>query len=268
MHSRQFILIASILLFTTGLHAESMWIITPYLGTLNNQLNMDDNPLEDSALMTGLYVQSVNADKYQWNTFVYGSKDINESNLLGTHFIYDKYLNPVESGKWAIGAGFDWIQIKTEANVLGMLQDFNMTNNIYAPYLRAGRYINFGNKNIKHSALIWAGYEQDILKGDIAFNMPSFAPGMPPQSVNTSLDDTYHYALTGIAFSSTLYHFIQIKFKYHIKTDLNHDKIHDQISALVNIFASRKIGISYRYKYMEQVIGKNTYHIGGITFVL
>ena len=268
MTSLKIRLFAWFLFSTIGLNAQSMWIITPYLGTLNNHLKMDENPLEDSALMTGLYLQSIHPDQYQWNAFVYSSRDINESNLLGTHLIYDKYLNPKKSGKWAAGIGFDWIQIKTEADDLGMLQNFTMTNNIYAPYLRAGRYLNFGSSNLKHSVFLWGGYEQDILRGNLSFDLPAFAPGMPPQSVKESLDDSYSFALAGITFSGTLYHFIQIKLKYHVKIDLNHDEMHDQISGLLNIFASRKIGVSYRYKYMEEVIGKNTYHIGGIAVIL
>lgn len=257
-----------ILFITMSLSAQSMWIVTPYLGTLKNHLEMDANPLKDDAIMAGLYVQFMNPEQYQWNAFLYGSRDINESDLLGTHFILDKYLNPQQSGMWAIGAGFDWIQIKTKADNLGTLQNFSMSNNIYAPYIRGGRYLNFGSKNLKHSVFPWIGYEHDILQGDLSFNLPSFAPGMPPQSINESLNDTYSFALAGITFSSTLYHFIQIKLKYHVKIDLNHDEMHDQISGLVNLFATRKIGLSYRFKYMEEVIGKNTYHIGGVAFVL
>ena len=58
-------------------------IVTPYIGSINNQLaveNMDD--MEDSALLGGLYFQWVNPLKYQWNVFLYSSRDINYSDIF------------------------------------------------------------------------------------------------------------------------------------------------------------------------------------------
>ena len=141
--------------FQSGI-AKDIRIVTPYLGTINNKLTIQDTnqKLDDSALLAGMYVQWIKPQAYQWNVFVYGSKDINQSGLLGGHFIFDYYWHASERGRYVIGAGFDLIRIETDAPTIATLSNFQMTNTIYAPYMRFGRYLNFGNASMKCSFLI------------------------------------------------------------------------------------------------------------------
>ena len=87
---------------TAGVSAESgdIRIVAPYLGYVTNVYENADYGLEldDSSLMKGLFFQWVDPKRYQWNTFLYQSSDINYSNLWGGHFIFDLYLGVRERG--------------------------------------------------------------------------------------------------------------------------------------------------------------------------
>jgi hypothetical protein len=257
-----------LLILISTVYGKDIRIIAPYYGSINNQLaveNMED--LEDSAPIAGLYFQWVNPERYQWNVFLYQSSNINESDITGSHFIFDFYLGNCPNGKYVIGAGLDIIKIKTDGNISPALQNFKMTNNIYAPFIRAGRYLNFGSEMKKFTILPWIGYEQDIIHGDLGFTVPSMSPQMPPMTIDKEIDDDYHYALTGINFKTTLYHFIELSMKYYRKFSLDDGEDLNTLSGMANIYLNRHWGLSYRYKYMEVSVSKNTYHIGGVEFV-
>ena len=255
------------LLTASLLYAGPIRIITPYIGSISNQLSvehMDD--LKDTALLGGLYFQCVRPDRHQWNVFVYNSRDINESNILGTHFIFDYYLTrlPVK-GKFVLGAGFDYIQIVTDGNVSPALSEFKMTNKVYAPYLRAGRYFDFGSRAGGISILPWAGYEQDIVRGDLSFKVPA-GPGMTVH-VEDDIKNDDGYAMLGINTKLTFFHFIELCVKYHRKFSLNEKEDLNTLSGMLNLYLNRHWGFSYRYKYMEVSVSKNTYHMGGIAYI-
>ncbi|MCJ7812106.1 hypothetical protein MUP95_02140 [bacterium] len=249
--------------------AQNIRIIAPYLGTIHNQLAVKeiDQDLDDSALFKGLYFQWVNPQKYQWNIFIYHSKDINCSTLFGNPFIFDSYFKNTERGKYVAGIGFDFIRIHTDASLIQNLTHFKMNNNIYAPYLRMGRYYNLGFSRIESSGLLWLGYEQNILNMDLSFTIPPMNPYMPEIPIAQTLNKNYHYFIAGIAYKTTLYHFLEIELKFYKKFDLNTDKTLNDGSIMTNLYFSRKWGISYRFKYMELVIGENRYHFGGIVFI-
>ena len=166
-----------------------------------------------------------------------------------------------------VGAGVYIIQIDTDAENIHPLQNFQMLNRIFSPYIRGGRYFDFGCNAHRYSVLIWGGYEHDILRGDLSFDIPPYAPQMPPIHVSEDLDKDYHYGLIGIAFKATFFHFLEIKLKYHRKIDLNRDELLNYTSILTNLYLSRKWGVSYRYKYMDEIIGENIYHIGGVVYM-
>jgi len=260
------------LLFISSIFAETIRVITPYLGTVENDMSRtvtgspDELKLKDDSLFKGLYFQSINPDKYQWNAFVYNSEDLNYSSLWGTHFIFDYYLGIKENSKYVIGAGVEYLKMETETDKIVPFSNFELSQNIYAPFLRAGKYFYFGDKMIRYSVMPWAGIEADIIKGDIDFTIPSMYPGMPELNVSDNVDDDTFYALAGFNFKATFYHFIDLKLKYHGKLDLDENEYYSVCSSMLNIYFSRNWGISYRAKYMKTAEMENTYHIGGIVY--
>jgi len=228
---------------------------------------MDDG-LNDSALMEGLFFQWINPERYQWNVFFYHAKDLNSSVLTGSHLIFDYYIHSDKKGKTALGLGIDFIGIRTDGENLAGLKDFQMTNHIYAPYFRSGHYFNFGDKKHRFQAFPWAGYECDMLRGELSFLIPSMDPSKQPDiPVDQDLDDHYNYGLLGLTLNAVFYHFLEIKFKIHKKFDLDRDRELNYITFMSNIYVSRKWGISYRFKSMDEVIGENQYHLGGIAYI-
>ena len=264
------ILIVSFL-FISSIYAENIRIITPYLGTINNDMSRtvvgspSELKLDDSSLFKGLFFQYINTEKYQWNVFVYNSEDLNYSSLWGTHFIFDYYLGVKENSKYVIGAGMEFLKMDTETSEIVPFSNFELSQNIYAPFLRGGKYFYLGDDKIKYSFMPWAGFEADIIKGDIGFIIPpmGFAPEI---AVSDDVDDDTFYAMAGLSFKVTFYHFIDLKLKYHCKVDLEENDTYDVASSMLNIYFNRSWGISYRGKYMKSAEMENIYHIGGIVY--
>ena len=275
------------LLVVSSMNADVIRVVTPYLGTINNDMSRTmthgeqsfDLKFNDDSLFKGLYFQCINPDKYQWNAFVYNSEDLNYSSLWGTHFIFDYYLGVKESSKYVIGAGIEYLKMSTDVDSLSFstgapppapqtsaINDFGLSQNIYAPYVRAGKYFYLGNDKIKYSFMPWIGAEADVIKGDIDFIIPSMYPGMPDVNVEDSVDDDSYYALAGLNFKATFYHFIDLKLKYHCKVDLQESNTYDVVSSMLNIYFNRSWGISYRGKYMKGAEMENIYHIGGVVY--
>jgi len=257
-----------VLLLATNVWAGNMKILTPYAGWIQNKLTIPSmGKMDDTEFLSGLYFQSINPVRYQWNTFVYHSQDINASRLLGGHFIFDYYFGVKPSGKFVAGAGMDYIRIDTkDLNVLG-ITNFNMKNNIYALYARAGRYLQWKTGPHRFSVLGWAGYEQDLLRGDLSFIIPSMSPKMPAMDMRENLDNDHHYALAGAMFNVVLFHFVELKWKYHAKIDLQRDELLHVVSLMTNVYLSRSVGLSHRFKYMEEIIGENGYHLFGLALL-
>lgn len=266
---KKFIFIFMFTVISLQTKAQTFRIVVPYLGSLQNQLKVEhlNEDLDDSALMKGLYFQWVNTRKYQWNVFFYQSSNLNFSTVWGSHFIFDYYTGYGPRGRTVLGAGFDYIQINTEADAIQTITHFVMDNRIYSPYIRAGRYLDFKLNPHRFSFLFWGGYEHDFLRGDLSFTVPAPAPFVPDIPVEQILDKEYNYALIGAAFKATVFHFLEFQFKYHKKVDIDRDNTLDYFSILTNVYLSRQWAISYRYKNMEETIGNNIYHIGGIAFV-
>jgi hypothetical protein len=250
-----------------GAPAEDIRIVAPYLGYVKNVYeNPDYNlDLEDSSLMEGLYFQWINPDRYQWNTFLYHSADLNYSTLLGGHFIFDLYLGVQERGKFVVGSGVEYIRLDMDAgNNIDSLFDFELLNNIIVPYARFGRYFSFGNDRINASVLPWAGIQPEWVKGDISFNFGGPSPPLPPP-VDEKFDEYYTFGIAGINLSVSLFRFITVDAKY--RATFNDDEYLSTVDSMVNFFFTRHLGLSYRFKYSESTSGTTSYHIGGIAYV-
>ena len=265
---KRIVIIGLLFILTMSASAAKFRVITPYVGVLNSNIEAEGGgqliKLDDSGLMEGVYYLCLDPARRQWNAFVYGSQDVNSSDIFGTHIIYDRYFKHSSKGRYVLGAGFEYLKINTSADVLEGLPNFDMTNKISAPYLRAGRYFNFEQGLNRYSVFVWGGYERDIIRGDLGFEVPG-PPGPPPMKFDIESD--YNYALAGIALKATFMHFLELKLKYHRKFSLDDEDSFNVFSAMTNVFLNRKWGLSYRYKDMKETVGSNAYHIGGVVYV-
>ena len=248
--------------------ADEFGILTPYVGTITNQLKIAqiEENLEDTALLSGLFYQRIDPQRHQWNLFLYGSREVNESRVLGSHGLYDHYFAQDHAGHFVAGLGFEYLRIETDAPELSTLVDFEMTNHIMAPFARIGRYLNASHGNLQASVLLWGGYEQDIVRGDLAFTVPAFAPGMPVQQLSVNIDDETDFGLVGANLQIRYHHFCELKLKYRQKIDLQRDESYDVFSAMANLMVSRQFGFSYRFKHMEESSSENDYHLFGLAW--
>jgi hypothetical protein len=245
--------------------AENIRIVVPYLGYIANTYESSDIPedLTDSSLMKGLFFQWVNPQRYQWNTFIYQSSDINYSILWGGHLIFDLYFGVRERGKFVVGAGIEFIRLDMDAgdNISG-LTDFELLNNIIVPYARFGRYFTFGGDRLNVSVLPWAGVQPEWVRGDISFTR-LFPP--PPSPFYEKTDDEELFGIAGLNTSFSILHFITIDAKY--RASFNADEFFSSVDTMLNVFFTRHWGLSYRFKYNETSTGSTSYHIGGIAYV-
>jgi hypothetical protein len=243
--------------------AENIRIVAPYLGYVKNfyENSEYDLELDDSSLMKGLYFQWINPTRYQWNTFIYQSSDINYSTLWGGHFIFDWYFGVWERGKFVIGTGIEYIRLDMSAGTnIAPLTDFELLNNIIVPYARFGHYFTFGGDRLNASLLPWAGIQPEWVKGDIAFGAP-----FPPFTIDEEIDDYDTFWIAGVNSSLSIFHFITVDAKY--RATFNKNVYYSSVDTMLNLFFSRHWGLSYRFKYSESSSGSTSYHIGGIAYV-
>ncbi len=260
------LLMVVLFLAVTLSHAETMNILVPYMGAIANVYEDSSLDLEDTGLMAGLYFQSIDPDRYQWNAFVYHSPDVNYSKLWGGHFIFDAYFGNNLRGKYLLGAGIEIISLDMDAaDEIFPLQDFTLTYTITVPYVRAGKYFQFRQGPIVVSILPWAGVQPEFVSGDVKFSAVFGPPPTPPTNVSESIDDTDWFGIAGLNLKVNLYHFIEIEGKY--QATFNGDDYRSTVNALVNLFLNRSWGLSYRYKYMETSSGSDAYHLLGIACV-
>ena len=246
-----------------GAAASRMTFVTPYAGEIENYYVDTERGLDlrDSSLLQGVYVQTIEPQRYQWNLFLYNSEDLNHSSLWGAHFIYDRYFNCTESTRDVIGAGLEYITLDMDAGAsYAPLTQFVMKNDIKVWYLRAGRYYLFERGTVKGSILPWVGYEIDEAEGHVAFRTPN--PFAPP--VREDFDTDHEFVMAGLNLTARMYHFLHLKIKYMGRFG-SHEYL-DSTNVMLNVFMRKNWGISYRYKNMEFTTGSNTYNLVGILF--
>jgi hypothetical protein len=263
---------ALLALLVGALYAEDIRVVVPYLGVATNAYQKTDPyytiDWNDTKLMEGLYFQWINPDRFQANTFLYHSADINYSQLWGGHLIGDFYVLSDRLGKVAVGAGLEVIRLDTDAGDAESAQyifDLKLPLTLYAPYARVGHYFYFGSSaKVLVSVFPWLGVEYDITRGDISLTVDPPGPTLP-SSIDESIDDETLYGLTGLSLSATIMHFIELQAKY--KLTFNADDLLSTWDAMANVFFTRHWGVSYRFKYMQSTSGSTSYHIGGIAYV-
>jgi len=257
-----------ILVFAFSAFAKDIRIVCPYIGPItdvykNDERNLED--LEDNSLLKGIFFQWVNPDRYQWNAFIYQSSDINYSTLWGSHFIFDYYFLSGERGKFVIGTGIEYLQIDMDAdsNIIP-LQDFELQNNLFIPYVRFGYRFQFNYSKLKISILPWMGAEYQGVRGDLTMVMDP-PGGAPAITIQEDIDNNDYLGMAGVNLKANLFHMLDLEAKYNGTFDTK--VYYSTATAMVNLFFTRQWGISYRVKYMELEKGSDLYNIFGIAFV-
>jgi len=251
--------------------AEEMRILAPYVGILSNVYKDDDHGLDlrDSGLLTGLYFQWIDTERYQWNAFLYYAPEVNYTRVLGGHFIYDRYLGPDWHGKFVVGAGLEAMHNELDAgsNIEG-LSAFDMDYWVWTPYFRTGKYFKAELGPAAFSLLPWVGVEPEWIRGDMSQTVPAHPPYMPSE-INTtaSLDDYRFYGIAGLNFKVNLYRFVDLETKY--KATFDKADLYGTVDAVANVFFTRSLGLSYRFKYMQSLdgTGSNSYHYFGLAYL-
>ena len=242
--------------------AENIRILSPYVGYVENTYQSSEYPidLDDSSLMKGLFFQWVNPQRYQWNTFIYQSSDINYSTLWGGHFIFDLYFGVRERGKFVVGTGIEYVRLDMDAgDKISPLTDFELLNNIIVPYARFGRYFKFGGDRLNVSVLPWAGIQPEWVRGDISFTPPG------PTPIDDKIEEDDIFGIAGLNTSVSILHFVTVDAKYRASFDAN--EFFSSVDTMLNVFFTRHWGLSYRFKYSETSTGSTSYHIGGVAYV-
>jgi hypothetical protein len=243
--------------------AEDIRILAPYLGILSDSRDAPNyGELEDSGSLAGLYFQHIDTDSYQWNAFLYGAPDVNYSRIIGGHFIVDKYLGPDWHGKFVVGAGLEALRVDLDAGSELGTDDFELATTVLVPYLRAGKYLKADLGPAELSLLPWIGVEPQWTWGSLDISMTT---PMGPIEVSESLDDDAVYAIAGLNAKARLFHFLDLEAKYQGTFD--ESDYFSTFNGVAFVYLSRSWGLSYRFKYMENGQGSETYHLFGVAYV-
>lgn len=254
--------------------SEPIRILCPYGGLLENKVAMTDQgvDLSDRAAIYGLFFQWIDPSRFQANAFVYFCPNINFSTVWGLSISSDYYFLPTPGiGKTVAGAGGEVIEISTKTtdalfriNDIEPLHRFDLKNAVIAPFLRAGYRFEHAFGYVRISAFPWLGVQQELVRGNLYVEpTPLWTTAMPP--IVETISENHTYALAGCGAGVNLFHFIDIEAKAHkmIRKDVQYS----HYSSMVNLFLSRKWGVSYRFRYMEMSVGTNAFHFFGVAYI-
>lgn len=241
--------------------AEDLKIVALYQGTEENTyLNQAYGiKLKDSQPTNGVYLQSIDPEKYQWNLFIYRTEDINFSNLLGANFIYDRYFGVGDHAKNVIGVGANYLQMHLDgtgiSTVMGTLNAFKLDQDIFSLYVRFGRLYSYGENQLHFTMMPWAGGQADQSRGT---GLVAFGPAL----ASFKVDEDSYFWIGGVNLRADYHHFLQAELKHSIT--YHDDTRYNKSSAMVNFLFTRNWGLSYRYNHLETAFGEDNYNIFGI----
>jgi len=254
--------------------AQDIRILSPYVGVLYNkeEPSHEGNTivLSDAARMEGLFFQWIRPGAFQANAFLYHASNINYSTVWGGHMMGDAYFHGSRWGAFLLGGGSEFISINMDADSNRMpvkgggytgFSDFEMRNTIVTPFLRTGYRFTPLSGRVKLAMTPWTGVQYEGVRGAIEVDFPAFQ-----YPAHAGIRSNDWYALLGLGLNATLFHFIDLEVKYH--ATFNAASLYSTASAMTNIFLTRHIGLSYRYKYMEMYQGSNIFNMGSVVFVL
>lgn len=244
--------------------AEDIRIVVPYVGTLTDRQDIQDvGEIDDTGFLYGLYFQWINPESYQWNAFVYHAPDVNYSNTVGGHFIYDYYLGHSPSGKFLVGGGLEALRVSMDAKDNLGTDDFDVSMTLLVPYLRVGKYFTGSRGPAQFSILPWVGVEPQYVWGDIEMKLT--IPPMPQMVIEESIDDSALYAIAGLNLKVNLFHFLDLEGKYQATFD--DADYFNTWNAIANVYLNRSWALSYRFKYMETSQGEGIHNYFGVAYV-
>ncbi|MCK9265414.1 hypothetical protein M0P98_00765 [bacterium] len=250
-----------IILSVTMCSAERINILTPYFGVEKNTFvyKKYNVSLEDSSNMKGIFFQSVDTKKYQYNLYLFLTENINYSDLKGINFVYDHYFTSNSKNKNVLGAGVNFLNLNLDGKnvpvTMGTLDGFKLDMDVYSLFFRAGRSYATEGKKLNLTMMPWAGVQMDKIRGNGFVDYPG-----PGEAFFDVVQDEY-YGIVGIKLMADYCHFIQGELKYNITFN---DEYYHKVAAMLNLFFSRSLGLSYRFSYQETSVGKDVYNIFGV----
>ena len=261
------LLLALGLLINTPVLGAEVQIIAPYFGTEENTYTDDTYGLDlrDSGPMKGLYFQTIDTEKYQWNLFLYQTTDINYSEIQGANLIFDYYFGADPDHKKVIGIGANYFKLDLAGEdvptKVGVLDAFQVDLTIVSPYLRVGQYFTYDHGQTQCTILPWVGGQWDLSRGDGSVD----PPGPWPPTIAFEVDDNQFSWIAGVNLRVQFSHFLQLEAKQAVTyTD---GEYFSKSTALVNLFMTRNLGLTYRFNYHETTMGTDSYNLLGLAVV-
>ncbi|MCU0609971.1 MAG: hypothetical protein MUF22_09425 [Chitinispirillaceae bacterium] len=255
--------------------AAPVRVICPYGGLLGNTLAMPDRGvnMRESAAIYGFFSQWVDLDRFQANEFLYACPHVNYSTVYGASLSADAYFfRQPGFGKTVAGLGLELILVRlnttdeiVRTGDIDPIHRFDLTNVVFAPFLRAGYRFEHRFGQMRASIFPWAGIQQEVVRGDMYLEPTALWTTVFP-AISEPIREDNTYGLAGIGLGINLFHFIDLEAKFHRM--LNEKNQYDHFSAMVNLFLSRRFGVSYRYRNMEMSVGTNRFHLFGIAVML
>ncbi len=220
--------------------------------------------LEDKDNFNGIYAQYIKGEKFQGNIFAYKADDINYGELSGWHFNFDHYFPAGEKTKYAAGLAAENINVEINAiNKIPGLAVFKADKKVNLYLLRGGLNYKTEWRSIEFSAMPYAGAVISDLDGYVGVD-----PAGPAPYIKTDISQKSGYFAAGANLSIRPARFAEAQFKYG--EYFRHENKIRNANFTLNLFLSRSLGLSYRYKKvnldLEKVKNEISYHMFGLIF--
>ncbi len=254
-------LFLSISLFAS--EGESFGVIAPYMGRLTSEYSNSAYRLDlkESGVMTGAFAQWIDPKYFQANAFFYFAPKAEMTDVAGTHLNADYYPVDFSFGKLVTGLDVELIKIHTTGSLPG-LESFDLINDVGTFMPRVGLNAPFKvHELVALTAFPYVGATYETVSGEVAID-----PMGPPTKRTSPISQKSGYASAGLNLTVNVAHFFEIQGKY--LGGLKSEGRLDSFGILANVFVSRTLAISYRFKHVEFPNRSNEYHLIGLAAVL
>lgn len=239
--------------------AQAVVNVAAYGGILKNQTELEESTTSDSGPMAGLYGQVILLDRFQINDFLYYAWSVNDSTVLGNHFIADFYPIGFGIGNFVIGGGHEYIRLDMDDSTTELI------HNISIPYARVGQYFTTPGP-IRVSWLPWTGVGYQSITGDVTVQIDPPGP-TPAFEQEIEIDETGYLWMNGINLTVGVHRFLDAQLKYGLYYDFEAKELTNHVTGMLTAFVSRHVGVSYRGKYTESTDENyNLYNMLGVVY--